>query len=170
MTWWREQIRRGMNARTFALVAILLLTLVWIGVMDRRAAALKARGRAAAASVAPGPAQPSAAEPALRQALLAGVSAGWGSDPFGRRIPAPGDEGRARSASPAPGRAGARPAGLYLQGVMAGPLGRSALINGSVYREGERIGALEVLQIGQKSVLLLDHGTVTTLRLQGERP
>ena len=51
---------------------------------------------------------------------------------------------------------------------MSGPLGRSALINGSVVREGERIGTREVLQIGRRSVLLLDNGNVVTLTLQGE--
>ncbi len=168
MAWWREQLRRGLHPRTYVLVALLLLTLVWIGVMDRKAASLRARGRAAAAAAVP--ASKAAAEPVVRRALLAGVSAGWGSDPFGRRFPASGDEASARSATPAAKGVEPRGTRLYLQGVMAGPLGRSALINGSVYREGERIGALEVLQIGRKSVLLLDHGTVTTLRLQGDTP
>ena len=51
---------------------------------------------------------------------------------------------------------------------MNSPAGRTALINGEVYREGERIGAREVLQIGTRSVLLLDNGTVTTLTLRGD--
>jgi hypothetical protein len=53
---------------------------------------------------------------------------------------------------------------------MNGPAGRTALINGEVYREGERVGSREVLQIGARSVLLLDKGTVTTLTLKGDGP
>jgi hypothetical protein len=37
-----------------------------------------------------------------------------------------------------------------------------------VVREGERIGTREVLQIGRRSVVLLDNGTVVTISLQGE--
>jgi len=58
--------------------------------------------------------------------------------------------------------------GLYLQGIMDGPLGKTALINGDIYREGQRIGSREVIQIGRKSVMLLDHGNVTTLMLKGD--
>jgi hypothetical protein len=51
---------------------------------------------------------------------------------------------------------------------MEGPMGRTALINGDIYREGQRIGTREVLQIGRRAVMLLDHGTVTTLMLKGD--
>jgi hypothetical protein len=55
-----------------------------------------------------------------------------------------------------------------LQGVMNGPMGRTALVNGEVVREGDRFAGREVLQIGARSVLILDHGTVVTLTLKGD--
>ena len=51
---------------------------------------------------------------------------------------------------------------------MYGPLGRTALINGDIYREGQHVGTREVIQIGQRSVILMDQGILTTLTLKGE--
>ena len=52
---------------------------------------------------------------------------------------------------------------------MDGPMGRTALINGDIYREGQRIGSREVIQIGKKAVMILDRkGAVTTLTLKGD--
>ncbi len=163
MDWWRDQIRRGMNPRAYALVGLLVLMLLWIQSLDGRAKALRAQGRAPASERAV-----PALAPAERRALLAGLASGWGSDPFSRRFPATGDEGPARAPLRAAGTPAPRSTGLYLQGVTSGPLGRTALINGNAYREGEKIGGLEVLQIGRRSVMLLDHGTVTTLHLKGD--
>lgn len=167
MAWWREQLRLGMNPRTYVLVGLLALMLLWIQSLDRKAKGLRAQGRAAttAASAAPAPAVP---VPAARRAVVASITPGWGGDPFARRFSASGDEGPALAPLRGAVTPGPRPTGLYLQGVMAGPLGRTALINGNTYREGERIGTLEVMQIGRRSVMLLDHGTVTTLHLKGD--
>jgi hypothetical protein len=53
---------------------------------------------------------------------------------------------------------------------MNGPSGRTALFIGEVYREGERVGSREILQIGARTVMLMDNGTVTTLTLKGDAP
>jgi len=90
---------------------------------------------------------------------------GWGGDPFDRRFRL----GKEPSSEPAAeARPSGRGAGLFLQGVMNGPRGRTALVNGEVVHEGDRIAGREVLQIGARSVLVLDHGTVITLSLKGE--
>jgi hypothetical protein len=96
-------------------------------------------------------------------------SPGWGNDPFRRRF---GPEGAiAKASDPARHEAPVSGGpGLFLQGVMNGPAGRTALINGEVYREGERVGSREILQIGARAVMLLDKGTVTTLTLKGDHP
>lgn len=165
MDWLREQVKRGMNPRTYVLVAFLVATLVWIHSLDERQRALRAKAGASGS-------QPS---PAVAAAVAAGkrgpstpTDSGWGRDPFANRFGlVPADLGRAARPSQR-GRAPQAATGLYLQGVMNGPAGRTALINGDVYREGERIGSREVLQIGTRSVLLLDNGTVTTLTLRGD--
>jgi hypothetical protein len=51
---------------------------------------------------------------------------------------------------------------------MVGPTGRTALINGDVVREGERVGPYEVLSIGKRTVMLIQNGSVTTLALKGD--
>jgi len=91
---------------------------------------------------------------------------GWGSDPFQRRL---GDVGTpAAMSTVARGTPSSASTGLFLQGIMEGPMGKTALINGDIYREGQRMGSREVIQIGRKSVMLLDHGNVTTLMLKGD--
>ena len=164
MEWLREQVKRGMNPRTYILVTLLLAALAWIHSMDERQRALRAKA-SAAGSTAPVPAVAVAA--GAKHGPSTPTEAGWGRDPFANRFGVvPGSAGTARPAQR--GRPGPAPTGLYLQGVMNGPAGRTALINGDVYREGERIGSREVLQIGTRSVLLLDNGTVTTLTLRGD--
>jgi hypothetical protein len=165
MDWLREQVKRGMNPRTYVLVAFLVATLAWIHSLDEKQRALRARATAAGS---PAPAPATAIAAGEKHGPSTPTAAGWGRDPFANRfgtVPA-GAGGAARSAQ----RGYTAPAapGLYLQGVMNGPAGRTALINGEVYREGERIGSREVLQIGTRSVLLLDNGTVTTLTLRGD--
>ena len=163
MDWLRHQLRRGMNIRTYVLVGVLLAVLFWIQSLDSKQKTIRAKARGAVP--APVPAVPASS---ARRAVTASVSPGWGLDPFARRFSAAG-EATARAAPRGPSQGGApRASGLHLQGVMSGPLGRTALINGSTYREGERIGTREVLQIGRRSVMLLDQGTVTTLYLQGD--
>ena len=164
MEWLREQVKRGMNPRTYVLGAFLLATLLWIRSLDERQQALRAKASAAGSTP---PAQAVAVDARGNLDASTPTEAGWGRDPFANRFGvAVGSGGAARPAQR--GRPAPAPTGLYLQGVMNGPAGRSALINGDVYREGERIGSREVLQIGTRSVLLLDNGTVTTLTLRGD--
>ena len=165
MEWLREQVKRGMNARTYALVAFLLATLAWIHSLDERQRALRAKA-SAAGSVPPVPAV--AVVAGGKHGSSTPTEAGWGRNPFTSRfgVTPAGLVGAARPAQR--GLPAVAAPGLYLQGVMNGPAGRTALINGDVYREGERIGSREVLQIGTRSVLLLDNGTVTTLTLRGD--
>jgi hypothetical protein len=166
MQWLEKQIREGMNTRTYLLVGTLVAVLLWIHSLDEKTRAIRARAADADGGGAPAPA-------ALAVAPDRGMPAtptppGWGDDPFDRRFRL----GRETAVEPTGVARGAatRGSGLYLQGVMNGPRGRTALINGDVVREGDRIAGKEVLQIGARSVLVLDHGTVITLSLKGEGP
>jgi hypothetical protein len=164
MSWLREQARRGISPATYVLLGLLVAALVTVQSLDEQAK--RARLRAPAVAGAPPPAQLLASAP--KQGLSTPTEPGWGSDPFRRRF---GPEGTPATMPPA--RREAPPpsgAGLYLQGVMNGPSGRTALINGEVYREGERVGSREILQIGARTVMLMDKGTVTTLTLKGDGP
>jgi hypothetical protein len=161
MQWLRKQIREGMNTRTYALVGVLLAMLLWIHSLDEKTRAMRSRG--AGGGAAPAPAVLAAA--ADRGGAVTPTPPGWGGDPFDRRFRL-GKEPNSDAVSG--GRPSGRGSGLFLQGVMDGPRGRTALVNGEVVREGDRIAGREVLQIGARSVLLLDHGTVITLSLKGE--
>jgi hypothetical protein len=158
MNWVREQAKQGMNIRTYILLGLLVASLVYVQGLDQQQKAARAR----AASVAPAAAV--AAAPVPKAGPSTPTEPGWGRDPFDRRF---GVGGPAPS-SPQSRQRGREEPSLWLQGVMNGPAGRTALINGEVYREGERVGSREVLQIGARSVLLLDKGTVTTLTLKGD--
>lgn len=163
MEWLPRQLRTWIKPGTLVLLVGLAVSLPWIQSRVERREALPPKPAAAP------PAAVAAPAPAVRRAQLDAVGAGWGEDPFARRFSAAGEEGKPRVAPPSRKEGGRVPApGLYLQGVMTGPLGRTALINGSVVREGERIGTREVLQIGRRSVVLLENGAVVTLFLQGE--
>jgi hypothetical protein len=99
-------------------------------------------------------------------ALSGAIPSGWGRDPFARAAQDRGDdEAMGRTSR---GREPSRATGLYLQGIMVGPRGRTALINGDVCREGERVGNYEVLSIGMRTVMLIQGGNVTTLTLRGD--
>lgn len=166
MDWFRDQMKKGMNVRTYVLVAFLVATLVWIRSLDQKRREMRAR--IPAVTIASAPAAPLPARLAERGGKRAEATpVGWGSDPFERRV-FDGKEsvGQARPIA----RAGQPPlqTGLYLQGIMEGPMGRTALINGEIYREGQRIGTREVIQIGRKAVMLLDKGNVSTLTLKGD--
>jgi hypothetical protein len=165
MSWLREQARQGMNPRTYVLLGLLIAALVTVQSLDEQSK--RARLRARGAGGAPPPAQLAASAP--KQGLSTPTEPGWGSDPFRRRF---GPEGAPAAVPPSARREAPLPpgAGLYLQGVMNGPSGRTALINGEVYREGERVGSREILQIGARTVMLMDKGTVTTLTLKGDAP
>jgi len=173
VNWLIAQLRKGLNARTYVLAGALVAVLLWVQSLEVGQRAARAQSRATAAAPAPAPAAVAAA--GMRRAAHGAVSPDWGQDPFARRFPGAGEEGAARAPrrGAAKGGAAARGApaasGLHLQGVISGPLGRTALINGSMVREGERIGGREVIEIGRRSVVLLDQGTVTTLHLQGEK-
>ena len=43
MDWFREQMKKGMNPRTYVLVAFLVLVLVWIQSLDQKRRELRAR-------------------------------------------------------------------------------------------------------------------------------
>ena len=165
MDWFRDQMKKGMNPRTYLLVGFLVAMLLWIHSLDTKARA--SRAKAAAITMAPAPAVPAAAQLAEHTGPRAAQTpAGWGSDPFERRVldlkGSPGKPVSTNAAPPAPND-------LYLQGIMEGPMGRTALINGDIYREGARIGSREVIQIGKKAVMILDKkGAVTTLTLKGD--
>jgi hypothetical protein len=161
MSWLREQARQGMNPRTYVLLGLLVAALLYVQSLDEQEK--RARLRARAAGGAPPPAQLAVTE--AKRGVSTPTGPGWGSDPFRRRF---GPEGAPESQPPRHDAPAAGGPGLYLQGVMNGPSGRTALINGEVYREGERVGSREILQIGARTVLLLDKGTVTTLTLKGD--
>ena len=166
MDWFRDQMKKGMNPRTYVLVGFLILVLVWIQSLDAKRREIRAR--TPSVTLAPAPAAPLPARPAERGDARASLTpVGWGRDPFERRV-FDGKE-TAGAARPLP-RASDAPvsSGLYLQGIMDGPMGRTALINGEIYREGQRIGSREVIQIGRKAVMILDKGNVTTLTLKGD--
>lgn len=168
MDWFRDQVKKGMNPRSYALVGFLVAVLFWIHSLDVKQNALRAKNGAAGSAPAAAVLAPGRAGVGKGTAAsFASTPSGWGRDPFERRVMDAGEEpGKGRVAP----RGGTTPAptGLYLQGIMNGPMGRTALINGDIYREGQRIGAREVIQIGRRSVMILDHGTVTTLTLKGE--
>ena len=162
MQWLRKQIREGMNTRTYALVGVLLAMLLWIYSLDEKTRVLRARS-AAGGGAAPAPAMLAGSND--RASAPTPTPPGWGSDPFDRRFRLGTEPNSEQAVS---GRTSARGAGIYLQGVMNGPRGRTALVNGEVVREGDRIAGREVLQIGAHSILVLDHGTVITVSLKGE--
>jgi hypothetical protein len=160
MQWWTKQIREGMNARSYLLVGVLVVVLLWIYSLDEKTRRLRARGAAGAAA----PAASVIAAPTARAAAATPTPPGWGEDPFQRRFRVGGEPApRATDTAGAP-----RGTGLFLQGIMKGPRGRTALVNGEVVGEGDRIGGREVLQIGERSVLILDQGTIVTLGLKGD--
>ncbi len=162
MDWIRSGQNGRVSARTYGLVAILVLTLVGIHSMDEKQKAARARARAAATSPTPAVATLATRN---RDALPAEAAAGWGRDPFSRTFLDAGDE------IPAGRKLGLRSgpaAPIYLQGIMVGAMGRTALINGEICREGDRVGSYEVLSIGKRSVMLMKNGSVTTLTIQGD--
>ena len=163
MDWIKSGQNGRVSARTYGLVAILVLTLFVIHSMDEKQKAARARARAAATSPMPAVATLASRN---RDALPAEAAAGWGRDPFSRTFLDAGDEipgGRRLGSRPGP--AGAP---MYLQGIMVGAMGRTALINGEICREGDRVGSYEVLSIGKRSVMLMKNGSVTTLTIQGD--
>ncbi len=165
MDWFRDQVKKGLNVRTYVLLGFLVVMLFWIHSLDQKRKALHAQ--TAVVAVAPAP-LPAPARPAEHGGAHASMTpAGWGSDPFERRV-FEGRESAAAMRPVAPSGGAALPTGLYLQGIMEGPMGRTALINGEIYREGQRIGTREVIQIGRKAVMILDKGNVTTITLKGD--
>jgi hypothetical protein len=166
MDWFRDQMKKGMNPRTYVLVGFLVAMLLWVHSIDQKKQAIRAK--AAAVSIAPAPAAPTPARLAEHGGAGASMTPeGWGSDPFERRV----FQGKESASAMRPvARTGEAPppTDLYLQGIMEGPMGRTALINGDIVREGQRIGTREVIQIGRKAVMLLDKGNVMTLTLKGD--
>ncbi len=164
MDWFSAKQGGGIGARTYVLAGLLLVTLLGVRSLDEQQKAARARARAVAAAALPPPATLAAR---MRDAYQNDIPAGWGRDPFGRTTQDAGDDDPISRSTPS-----ARPSsggtGLYLQGIMVGPTGRTALINGDVVREGERVGPYEVLSIGKRTVMLMQNGSVTTLALKGD--
>jgi hypothetical protein len=166
MDWFQDQMKKGMNPRTYVLVGFLVLVLLWIQSLDAKRRELRAK--MPSVTLAPAPAAALPARPAEHGDLRASATpAGWGPDPFERRV-FDGKEPAGAARPVARGAATPPSAGLYLQGIMDGPMGRTALINGEIVREGQRIGTREVIQIGRKAVMILEKGNVTTLTLKGD--
>jgi len=163
MEWLRKQLKMALNPRTFVFLGILMIVLVWVRSRDVKQKAIRATATAAVPAP-PAPAQLASAK--FRTADSSATPAGWGSDPFARRS---ADMGEAVGTGRAVRRSevASSPTGFYLQGIMVGPMGRTALINGEIIREGQRVGSREVIQIGQRSVMILDNGVVRTLTLKG---
>ena len=116
MDWFRDQMKKGMNPRTYVLVGFLILVLVWIQSLDRKRKEIRAR--TPVVTIAPAPAVALPGKPAERGETRASATpVGWGMDPFERRV-FQGKESAA-AAKPLP-RSGSAPAttGLYLQGIM----------------------------------------------------
>jgi hypothetical protein len=167
MNWFRDQVKKGLNLRTYVLLGFLLVMLFWIHSLDQRRQAIRAQN--ASVSIAPAPPRPAPARLAGHgEARATMTPEGWGSDPFERRVFEGKESAAAMRPVERPAAAAPLPTGLYLQGIMEGPMGRTALINGEIYREGQRVGTREVIQIGRKAVMLLDKGNVTTLTLKGD--
>src|SRR5689334_5472237 len=166
MDWFRDQMKKGMNPRTYVLVGFLVIVLVWIQSLDQKRRELRAR--MPAVTLAPAPAAPLPAKLVEHdEARASATPPGWGPDPFERRVFGGKEpEDAVRPVLRTPGTP--VPTGLYLQGIMDGPAGRTALSNGEIVREGQRIGTREVIQIGRKAVMILDKGNVTTLTLKGD--
>jgi hypothetical protein len=84
MNGWLDALRRGMNPRTYALLAALVVTLLWIQSLDtkqramrERAAAARDHASVATAAPAPGPAADRSKD---------GGAEEWGRDPFEPRF------------------------------------------------------------------------------------
>lgn len=165
MDWISGKQGGGIGSRTYILAGLLLVTLLGVHSLDAKQKAARARARAVAAAALPPPAAALAAR--NRDAYQNDIPAGWGRDPFGRTAQDAGDDDPVSRSTPS-ARPTAGGTGLYLQGIMVGPTGRTALINGDVVREGERVGPYEVLSIGKRTVLLILNGSVTTLALKGD--
>ena len=85
MDWFREQMKKGLNPRTYALLAFLIAVLVWIHSLDQKRREIRAR--IPAVTLAPALAVAIPSRPAERgEARAAATPAGWGSDPFERRV------------------------------------------------------------------------------------
>jgi hypothetical protein len=82
----RGRILRGLNARTYILAAVLLLTVLWAASSGRprRTARPAAQAAIAGVTAAPGAAVPAVA---ARSAGRRPIEQGWGPDPFARRFP-----------------------------------------------------------------------------------
>lgn len=165
MDWIRGGQSGRLSVRTYVLAGLLVATLLGVRTLDEKEKAARARARAAGASAT----VPAAAMLAVRSrdAAMDDIPSGWGRDPFARSFVDALDDDAARRSAPGV-RTSSRSAGLYLQGIMVGPTGRTALINGEVCREGDRVGRYEVLSIGKRSAMLIQNGSVTTLTLKGD--
>jgi Type II secretion system protein C len=156
----------GMSPTTIAMLAILAGVLMWTWWLDAQQKTRRA-ARAVPAVVTTLPTVARIAEP---QRMASDT--GWGRDPFERRVQETGDREPA-VAPPAPAPAAGPPAAatlaVRLDGIMEGPRGRIALINGEGYRAGGRVGSWEVVQIERDRVVLRFGGTLKTLTLSEDR-
>ena len=102
MDWFRDHMKRGMNPRTYYLVAFLVAVLFWIHSLDVEQKALRAKNRAWASAPGAAGAFSTAAHSAVGKGTAVSFDStplGWGSDPFGRRVMDVGEvPGKARPA------------------------------------------------------------------------
>ena len=85
MNGWRDQLRRGMDPRTYLLLAILVVAIVWVQSLDGRLRAARVRPAAAGAAV-PAESDDSPGAVAGARDAESAEPRGWGRDPFDPRF------------------------------------------------------------------------------------
>lgn len=165
MRWLQGQTGNPIGWSTYVLIAVLVVTLWGAYAIEMKDRAARARARATGGAGSPAPAG-AALVAGGRASLPAEATTGWGRDPFRKSFSDGGDEGVAAPVWRS-GRPSSSGSGLFLQGVMVGPTGRTALINGQIVREGDRVGSYSILSIGHRSVVLMQNGSATTLTIRG---
>lgn len=179
---------RKPTKRETILIGVLVLAGLWTLSLDRglerkRRAnrAARARSRAAVAQLAAqgaGRGAPRAAHPgrgarasvawqasssrrpaAGARAMQSALPSGWGLDPFDRPF--------AARTSPVeePSLPGVDES-IRLEGVLITERGAAAMIGGELYREGDRVGPLEIVSIRRDAVVVRHPGDGTTTTLE----
>jgi hypothetical protein len=162
---------------TYGAVGVLVLVLLVIGGMDLQIKKSKARARSLVAAAPVAPAVPGVvaqnANAAVSQSSLGWESMNggleWGADPFtGKfRILVPQSEGETASDEEGPEVTVTAP---RLEGIVRGPNGNMALVNGQLMRVGSTMNCIRLIHIGQDHVILSQGGRqmrLTMCPLQG---
>ena len=162
-----------LSKSTYLAGGVLVLALLVIGGMDLQIKKSKARARSLGGAA---PAVPEAAAqdvgPAVNRGNLGWARTDgrleWGADPFGNRfhISLP-------QADDAPGadeeEVEGTPAVPSLQGIITGPGGKMALINGELMRVGDRLNEIRLLHIGEDYVAVSQSGRSMTLTMDPQQ-